>query len=434
MRRYVSTAVFPHRGDTSGTLSRKGDVTPRRLRSADLETRTARLKLPVRKKPYGVQISPGIHLLYRRNNKVGSWSAKSRDGKGGYWVKGFAHADDLEAADGGTVLDFWQAVERARGLARSNAGEGDKPITVAEALDQYEDDLRARSGDVANAARVRVHLSGTLGAKLVSTLTARDLQRFRDAQLGKGLVRDSINRTGRALKAALTLAADRDERIVNRSAWKVGLSALPNAGETRNVIVPDDKVLELIGAAYAIDRALGLLVEVAAVTGARVSQLARLEVQDLQDDRTAPRLTMPSSRKGRGRKIERRPVPIPTSLAAKLKAAGSGRAADAPLLVKQRGARWHKGDHAIPFARAVLAAGLDPAEVTIYALRHSSIVRGLLANVPVRVVAATHDTSVAMIERTYSAHIADHADALSRRALLDLSAPGAGANVVPMVR
>ena len=204
----------------------------------------------MRKKPYGVQISPGIHLLYRRNNKVGSWSAKSRDGKGGYWVKGFAHADDLEAADGGTVLDFWQAVERARGLARSNAGEGDKPITVAEALDQYEDDLRARSGDVANAARVRVHLSGTLGAKLVSTLTARDLQRFRDAQLGKGLVRVSINRTGRALKAALTLAADRDERIVNRSAWKVGLSALPNAGETRNVIVPDDKVLELIGAAY----------------------------------------------------------------------------------------------------------------------------------------------------------------------------------------
>ena len=180
---------------------------------------------------------------------------------------------------------------------------------------------------------------------------------------------------------------------------------------------------ELIGAAYGIDHAFGLLVEVAAVTGARVSQLARHRGADLQDDRTAPRLTMPSSRKGRGYKIERRPVPISLSLAAKLKVAGAGRPADAPLLVKQHGARWRKGDHARSFQRAAMAAGLDPAQVTIYALRHSSIVRELLANVPVRIVAVAHDTSVAMIERTYSKHIADFADALSRKALLDTDAP-----------
>jgi integrase len=253
----------------------------------------------------------------------------------------------------------------------------------------------------------------------------------RDAMLAKGSARDTINRTGRALKAALTLAANRDERISNRSAWKIGLAALPNAGAARNVILPDDTVRELIGAAYGIDHAFGLLVEVAAVTGARVSQLARLEVADLQDDRTAPKLAMPSSRKGRGRKIERRPVPIPTSLAARLKAASTGRAADAPLLTRQHGTPWQRSDHHRPFTRAVLAVGLDPAEVTIYALRHSSIVRELLANVPVRVVATKHDTSVSMIESTYSKHIADHADALSRRALLDLGTP-AGDNVIPL--
>jgi hypothetical protein len=43
------------------------------------------------------------------------------------------------------------------------------------------------------------------------------------------------------------------------------------------------------------------------------------------------------------------------------------------------------------------------------ALRHSSIVRQLLVGLPVRVVAANHDTSVIMIERTYSRHIGDHA-------------------------
>ena len=151
------------------------------------------------------------------------------------------------------------------------------------------------------------------------------------------------------------------------------------------------------------------MVEVAAVTGARAGQLARLEVQDLQDD--PPRLFMPAS------------VPIPMSLAAKLKVASSGRAAEAPLLLKQHGSRWRKGDHWRPFQQAAAAAGLDPAEITLYALRHSSIVRELLAGVPVRVTAAKHDTSVAMVEATYSKYISDHADALSRRALLD---PNAG--------
>jgi integrase len=407
---------------------------PRRLRSGDLETRTARLKLPVRKKPFAVQVSPGVHVLYRRNARVGSWSVKARNGQGGYWSRGFAYADDIEAANGSDVLDFWQAIDRARGLARSTGEVDDKPLTVGQAIDQYAADLEARSGDVGNAKRVRAHLPNTVASKFVSALTARDLQRVRDAMLAKGSTRDTINRTSAALKAALTLAANRDERIANRTAWRIGLARLPNAGAARNVILSDAVVLELIAAAYVIDRELGLLVEVAAVTGARAGQLARLEVQDLQDDRTAPRLTVPSSRKGRGRKVERRPVPIPMSLAAKLKAASSGRTAEAPLLLKQQGGRWRKGDHWRPFQQAALAAGLDPAEVTLYAFRHSSIVRELLANVPVRVVATKHDTSVAMIESTYSKHIADHADVLTRRALLDPGAPAAGANVVPLVR
>jgi hypothetical protein len=67
----------------------------------------------------------------------------------------------------------------------------------------------------------------------------------------------------------------------------------------------------------------------------------------------------------------------------------------------------------------------------MYALRHTNIVRQLLAGVPVRVVAVNHDTSILMLERTYSRHIGDHADALARAALLDTGEP-AGANVVPI--
>ena len=69
--------------------------------------------------------------------------------------------------------------------------------------------------------------------------------------------------------------------------------------------------------------------------------------------------------------------------------------------------------------------------MTLYALRHTSIVRAILANVPLRVIAANHDTSVVMIERNYSAFITDHSDAISRAALLDTAEPVAE-NVVPM--
>ena len=61
----------------------------------------------------------------------------------------------------------------------------------------------------------------------------------------------------------------------------------------------------------------------------------------------------------------------------------------------------------------------------MYALRHSNIVRQILGGVPLRVVAVNHDTSVGMLERTYSRYIGDHADALARVALLDTTAtPG----------
>jgi hypothetical protein len=71
------------------------------------------------------------------------------------------------------------------------------------------------------------------------------------------------------------------------------------------------------------------------------------------------------------------------------------------------------------------------AEVTPYALRHSSIARQLLKGVPNRVVAAHHDTSVAMIEKNYSRYIiGDPTDALTRATLLDLTAP----EVVPLAR
>jgi hypothetical protein len=80
----------------------------------------------------------------------------------------------------------------------------------------------------------------------------------------------------------------------------------------------------------------------------------------------------------------------------------------------------------------VTTIGLDPSVVTMYALRHSSIVRMLLANIPIRLVASLHNTSTAMIERHYSKFIVEYADEISRKALLQHKAPS-GENVVALV-
>ena len=52
-----------------------------------------------------------------------------------------------------------------------------------------------------------------------------------------------MNRTAAAFKAALNLAADNDERITSRQAWDLGLATIPDAEESRNVILDESLVL-----------------------------------------------------------------------------------------------------------------------------------------------------------------------------------------------
>jgi hypothetical protein len=253
----------------------------------------------------------------------------------------------------------------------------------------------------------------------VSLLIARELRQWRDGMLDR-MTPSSVNRVCNSLRAALNLAASLDSKITNSGEWERGLASIPDADESRNVILADDAVLSVVRCSYDESQEFGHFVEVLAVTGTRPSQAERLTIDDLQADR----LMMPPSRKGgKKKRTEKRPAPIPLSLAQKLRTAAGERPANARLLLRPDGAPWTRGLHQRPFQRAAKAAGLDPTVVTIYALRHSSIVRQLLAGVPVRVVASNHDTSVAMIEKTYSRYITDHTDALTRRALLDLNRP-----------
>jgi integrase len=183
---------------------------------------------------------------------------------------------------------------------------------------------------------------------------------------------------------------------------------------------------------------------VLAATGCRFSQAKQLTVGDLQAD--AGRIMVPPSAKGRGDGTGKRPAAIPLAPDAldRLRPLVAGRRGHEALLT-----RWHyrqiAGSALIAWQKserrawqisaemtrgwsATLAkAGLPPS-TNAYALRHSSIVRGLRAGLPVRLVAAAHDTSLGMIERHYAAHIVDASEDLLRRAAMPMN----GAAVVSL--
>jgi len=278
--------------------------------------------------------------------------------------------------------------------------------------------------------------------KPIGLLGAAELCKWRDGLVEKGLSRASINRTRNALRAALSLAARRDKRIVNQRVWQDPdlFEALPNATTARNIVLADDVVGKLVTTAYARDRKLGLLCDVVSTTGARPSQAVRLLVADLDlADRSAPQLLMPRSGKGHANKraakmAERVRVQITPELAALLKQEAKGRAGDAPLLMRSNGEPWgyrRSDQYRREFAEVVTAAGLNPKTVTLYALRHSYISRALLRGISITLIADASDTSEKEIRRHYAKLISDHSGEIMRRALLDVSQPSV-ANVVTL--
>jgi integrase len=391
-----------------------------------------RLKNPVRKKAYFETVAPGVSLGYRRNQGAGAWIVRGADGKGGNWTKRFADADDIDASNQTTVLNYGEALAEARrlaGVGATSASDNDgHPITVFEAIDNYETDLIIRGANKANATAIRCHMSAKLGAKPVALTTETDFRDWRNnIILKQGVKTSTADRVSRSLKAALTLAARGDKRITNNTEWRHGMTKLPDADNARNVILQDDVVLAVVRTAYDIESnepQLGIWCHVLAETGNRESQIRQLEVLDLQTDRKSPRLMVPSSKKGKNRKATRKPLPITLELAKKLKELTIGKHPHDALLtpIKQL---------SVKFKPVAAKLNLDP-KTTPYALRHSSIVRMLLKGVPTRLVASAHDTSVGEIERTYSRYIvSDHTEAMLRDTLLISKVPAT--NVVKLV-
>lgn len=433
--------------------------------TSEIESPAKRSRLAPRKNPYWRGVSGGrggVSLGYRRVTRgAGAWVAKITVG-GQRVEERIGVADDHDAPHG--ALGYKSAVTAAldwsrrqhEGIeGRKETGAGGKGPTVRSAVDAYVKVRKARSAREGRNAegRLQAHVLADkrFADGLLSKLRASTIEDWRsrlplrgneDRDLGgagdvRSIAPSTVNRLLNDLRAALNAAAVKHRRELPSHLpieIKVGTKAISVAAEARKQLLTDTQVRSVIDAAFEWpdEGDFGRLVLLAAATGARHSQLASLRIEDLQIAQR--RIMMPGSRKGRSARA-RLPVTIPLAadVMERLLPATRSRDSNEPLLLRWAyrnvgPLKWER-DYRRPWGPAyevdkawaftIKRAGV-PDDTVMYALRHSSIVRGLRGGLPVRLVAALHDTSSEMIERHYSAYITDATEEIARRASLSL--------------
>lgn len=454
----------------------------RTLRDASLDTRAARSRLKPRGKPYYRLVEEGLHLGYRkpkggRDAAAGRWVGRFYVGKQAYEIETIAEADDFSDPDGEKILSYSQAQNKARERRKARAAGTTGPaLTVRNAVEIYLSvrDAREtrRKGRPArsDAHRLERYVIGrdrhgkrkeipavALADLALDVLEENDLQKWR-AGLPKSMRETAKRRIANDLKAALNAAFEMNRKRLDPalpSIIKLGLKTkeADEAGEFEphardNQILRDDQITRLIRAAREVDAEQGWdgdlyrMTVALAATGARFSQLARMRVGDCQI--ANKRLLVPHSRKGKTKSAGSNAVQADKGVFTALRDAVIGRANNEMLFERWYhrqviGNRWERAGRG-PWQTAseltrpwnAIRQRAKMPHVIPYALRHSSIVRGIRANLPIRLVASIHDTSVRMIERHYAKWIVDGLEELAARAVVSLVPPEKPGQVLRM--
>ena len=387
---------------------------PRRTKSAKIDTRSARIKLVQRREPYWARIARGCALGYRKGKSGGTWIARwqSQDGRKNYQAIG--KADDAIEADGGGVLSFDQAQDRARDwfqqVGRGEAGV-DNGLTVQECIEDYLDYLRReRSALTAYDSEKRAarYILPPLGQRRLADLTTVQIRRWRDSLVSSELdgddrrrAQDSANRILTILKAALNRAW-REGRVSDDTAWR-RVRPFDGVGESRKVFLSQTEGQRFVNACH--DSALRNLVAAGLLTGARLGELTAAHVADVDLDEGI--WTVGAGKTGR------RDVFLSSEALSLFEQLCTGQAKTQYVFLRSDGTPWAKSQHRHYFAQAVARAGLDPA-TNFYSLRHSYVSHALKSGIPMQLLAENVGTSVLMIEKHYGKFARD-----DRRRLLE---------------
>ena len=420
------------------------------VRDSKLDSPAARAKLKAAPKPYYRSIDTGLHLGYRKGKTGGRWVARFYLGDEKYEVETIGTADDAQAADGTSVLSFYQAQDRARDLAaeRRKPPAPAGPLTVGQALDRYVErmDTEHRKSLPDTLSRIRTDIRPALGDLLVEDLT-RDLvskwlkglaDRSRRVRGDKGKASRALakpatdeerrrrkataNRTLTVLRAALNQAfADADGKVTSDAAWRA-VKPFREVEQARVRYFTQDEVRRLVNAAQGSFRTL---VNAALLTGARYGELCRLRVSDFNPDSGTVFVAQSKSGKARHVVLTDEGQQLFAQLAA-------GRATDELMLVKDDGSAWTSSHQIRPMIETCTNASVAPAG--FHTLRHTAASHNVMGGVPLPVVAQNLGHADSRMTEKHYAHLAPSYVAEAIRKFAPTFGTVEKAKVVPIAR
>jgi integrase len=397
----------------------------RTVRDSNLETRTARLRLPIRSEPYWRSLEKGFALGYRRRAAGGTWLARRHIPEGGYVEHKIGLSDDLQDADGVAVLsygqaqkaarDWWQAELRRDGGHETRVG----PFTVSNVVSDYLAIYERRGGKAVYETRkaAETHILPILGSISAAKLTAKKIedwhhalaenparvrtklgmeQNYRKAAGGHDSIRQrraTANRILTVLKAALNHAW-KAGHVASDDAWR---RVKPfKAVETARVrYLTEGECTRLVN---ACEPAFRTLVHGALLTGCRYSELAALHAADFNQD--AGMLTVRASKAGKPRHV------VLTEEGQRLFAAlTAGKPADDPIFTRKDGGVWAKSHQLRPMLKACKRAKIKPA-VSFHVLRHTHGSTLAMRGVPMGVIAEQLGHADTRMTEKHYAHLA----------------------------
>jgi integrase len=377
----------------------------RRVADKNLDSRDARRRLTPRAKPYWRSIEKGLHLGYRRRDgAAGPWIARHYVGDQSYQEKAIGIADDLSDADGVAILNYWQAVDKARARmkdrALADAGVPSNPYTVGDAVADHLHYLEhEKKSSVEARYRAEAHILPQLGKMELGKLTAKRIEDWRNAlarqparlrtrpgekQQCRELDRNddeamrrrraTANRCLAQLKAALNRAWERG-KVEDYNAWRrvkpfKGVSA---ARERYLTIAEAKRLLN------ACEPDFRLLCRAALETGARYSELVRLKVSDFNPDTGMVAIRRSKSGKPRD-------VVLTEEGQDFFRLVCTGHAVDEIMFRKDNGSPWGNSSQQFPMMKACRGANIVPV-VGFHQLRHTWASLTIMNGTPLFVVA-----------------------------------------------
>jgi integrase len=404
---------------------RLANTMARTLRNSKIDSRSARLKLPVQTEPHWMKITKGCYLGYRRNQEGGSWVARFRSDAGQQKQTRLGPADDAMDADGITALNFEQAQAKARDWFQVIANGGIRTArgayTVTDCMEDYLTWVKSHRKSFKHLRTyVDAYIIPKLGKIDCEKLTPQRLLAWHQAiadeppRLRSGKKDKEIkyreedpnpleaqrkrqlraNRHLVTLRAALNRAW-RDGKISSNNAW-ARLQLFAGTEKPRSRFLNRDEAKRLIN---TCPPDLRKLVQLALLTGARYGELCAFEVRDFNPDSGS--LHVVRSKSGKARHIFLTDEGI-----AFCKTLTLGQRPEAPFLRRSDGSRWARDLHFRGFKDAVKRAGLDQ-DFTFHELRHTWASLTIMAGAPLMAVAENlghRDTR--MVERHYG-HLAE---------------------------